>query len=82
VEHPKTHDDMIKAHPQDAALFGTMRAISAELCADVSKEFVGKEFECMDLIEFSNITSTSARNRIYWREMLFRVYWAAAVSFR
>jgi hypothetical protein len=80
VEHTKTHEEMIKAHPQDAALFGTLGAVTAELYADVSPEFVGKEFEFMDLMEFNNITGTSVRNRIYWREMLFRVYWATALN--
>ena len=80
MERPKTHEDMIRAHPQDAALFGTLGAISAELCADVSKGFVGKQFEFMDVTEFQKIKGASTLNRVYWREMLFRAYWAAALN--
>jgi hypothetical protein len=70
----------MKAHPLDTALFGKMGAVTAELCADVGEDFVGKRFEFMDVTEFRKITSASTLNRIYWREMLFRAYWAAALN--
>jgi hypothetical protein len=52
MEQPKTHEEMIRVHSQDATLFGAMGAVTAELCNDVSREFVGKEFEFMDSVEF------------------------------
>lgn len=67
-------------HPLDTELFGTMGAVTAELCADVSKEFIGKQYEFMDPAEFNQIVNASISNRVYWRETLFRVHWAAALS--
>jgi hypothetical protein len=80
VKHTKIVEDIMKAHPLDTALFGKMGAVTAELCADVSRDFVGKQFEFMEITEFETITSASVQNRIYWREILFRVYWAAALN--
>ena len=62
-------------HPLDTELFGTMGAVTAELCADVSKEFIGKQYEFMDPAEFNQIVNASISNRVYWRETLFRVHW-------
>ncbi|MBI4465387.1 MAG: hypothetical protein HY647_11840 [Acidobacteria bacterium] len=68
------------AHPLDAELFGTMGAVTAELCASVSNDFIGKRYEFLDNREFGEIGNVSVMNQIYWKEMLFRVHWAAALN--
>ncbi|HVS88342.1 MAG TPA: hypothetical protein VHF01_08980 [Candidatus Acidoferrum sp.] len=67
-------------YPLDAALFGTMGAVSAKLCADVSRDFIGKQFEFMDTSKYEEIRDVARMNQVYWRETLFRVYWAAALN--
>lgn len=71
---------MLSAYPLDAALFGRMGAFTAKLCADVSKDFIGKQFEFMHLGKYEEIGNASKMNQVYWREALFRVYWAAALN--
>jgi hypothetical protein len=76
-------DGTEKAHPTDALLFGPIGAVAAHLCQDLSKGFIGKQFEFMDVGEFQAISHEgrmAAVNQIYWRELLFRVYWAAALN--
>lgn len=72
-----------KSHPIDSLLFGPLGAMSASLCEDVSRGFIGKQFDFMDIGEFQVIThggNIAAVNQIYWKELLFRVYWAAALN--
>ena len=38
-------DAIEKAHPVDAKLFGSLGAIAAQLCKDLSKGFNGKQFK-------------------------------------
>jgi len=71
------------AHPVDADLFGDMGAVAAHLCDDLSNSFVGRQFEFMEMGKYQAIAHSgqlSEVNRIYWREMLFRIYWAAALN--
>lgn len=67
-------------HPLDAELFGTIGAMIAELCTDVSKDFIGKQFEFLGIKKFQEIGDTSIKNQVYWKEMLSRVHWAAALN--
>lgn len=69
-----------KAHRLDVALFGTMGAIAAEICSEVSTDFVGKQFDFMDVTKFARIGDPRELNRVYWSEMLFRVSWAAGLN--
>ncbi len=80
MEMKESIDEIEKAHPDDAILFGTMGAVAAHLCEDLSKGFNGKQFEFMDVGEFQALKGVSQMNQIYWREILFRVYWAAALN--
>ncbi len=71
------------AHPLDTELFGTMGAVAAHLCDDLSSSSAGRQFEFMDMGEYQTIADSerlSEVNRIYWREMLFRMYWAAVLN--
>ena len=72
-------EEMKAAHPLDAELFGAMGAATAHLCEDLSNSFIGKRFDFMDLGEFQALCP-SGMGPIYWKEMLFRVYWAAALN--
>lgn len=80
MEQQRWIDTITNAHPVDAELFGMMGAAAAHLCEDLSKCFVDKRFEFMDLGEFQALERPSQIGRIYWAEMLFRVYWAAALN--
>lgn len=73
-------DAVRKAHPVDAMLFGDMGAAAAHLCEDLSNAFIGKQFDFMDIGEFQALKTPAKMNRIYWREILFRVHWAAALN--
>ncbi len=76
-------DDIEKAHPIDGLLFGSLGALAAQMCQDLSKGFTGKQFEFMDIGEFQVIAHDgrmAAINQIYWKELLFRIYWAAALN--
>jgi hypothetical protein len=76
-------DAIEKAHPIDSLLFGTLGAVASHLCQDLSKGFTGKQFEFMDIGEFQVIAHEgrmAAVNQIYWKELLYRVYWAAALN--
>lgn len=76
-------DENMKAHPIDAMLFGSLGAVTAQMCQDLSKGFIGKKFEFMDVGEFQVIAHAGrmgAVNHIYWKEMLYRVYWASALN--
>lgn len=71
-------DDIEKAHPVGATLFGSMGAVAAHLSEELEGGFIGKRFEFMDVGEFQAIAHSgrlSEVNRIYWREILYRVYW-------
>ncbi len=80
MEQREQIEAMKNAHPLDTALFGAVGAFAAKLCADVSIEFIGKQFEFMEMGKYKAITSVPRLNQVYWREMLFRVYWAAALN--
>ncbi len=67
-------------HPVDAVLFGTLGAITAEMLADLSHELVGKRYEFMDVGKFQALDRPSIMSFFYWREMLFRVHWAASLN--
>jgi hypothetical protein len=56
-----------------------MGAAAVHLCEDLSNCFSGKRFEFMELGEFQTL-DPSQMGRIYWREILFRIYWAAALN--
>lgn len=71
---------MTKQHPVDAALFGPVGAYAATFCEDITKEFYGKQFEFMDPKKFGEIKDLTTLNQIYWKELLFRAYWAAALN--
>jgi hypothetical protein len=73
-------ETITNAHPGDAVLFGELGAVAAQLCDDLEKDFVGKRFEFMDIEEFRLIRNHKEKARIYWTEMLFRVFWAAALN--
>jgi hypothetical protein len=76
-------NEIEKAHPIDGLLFGTLGAVAAQMCQDLSKGFTGKQFEFMDVGEFQVIAHEGrmgAVNQIYWKELLYRVYWAAALN--
>jgi hypothetical protein len=73
-------ENMKQAHPVDASLFGTVGAYTAALCMDVTKDFNGKQFEFIDVGKFQQIKDIPKLNQVYWRELLFRVYWAAALN--
>lgn len=76
-------DTVEKAHPVDALLFGPMGAVAAQLCQDLTKGFPGKHFQFVDRDESMTIANEGrlARvNQIYWKEILYRVYWAAALN--
>jgi len=81
VEKPQESIEAIrKEYPVDAELFGTIGAVTAKLCTDVSKDFIDRTMDIMDIRKFEEIGDASKRNQVYWREMLFRVYWAAALN--
>jgi hypothetical protein len=80
MEKKESIDAIEKTYPVDSMLFGSLGAISAHLCEELSKGFNGKQFEFMDIGEFQSLKSLAQMNRIYWREMLFRVYCAAALN--
>jgi hypothetical protein len=80
MEQQWSIDTMTSAHPVDAALLGTIGAAAAHLCEDLSNSFIGKQFEFMNLGEYQALGNAAETNRIYWREILFRIYWAAAVN--
>ncbi len=67
-------------HPLDAALFGTLGAVTAELMAAVLPDLIGKQYEFMDVGKFQQIDRPSIMSRVYWREMLFRAHWAASLN--
>lgn len=72
-----------KVHPVHALLFGSLGAVAAQMCQDLSTGFTGKQFEFMDVGKFQTIAHEgrmAAVNQIYWKELLFRVYWAAALN--
>jgi len=72
-----------KAHPIDGLLFGSLGAVAAQMCQDLSNGFTGKQFEFMDVGEFQVIAQEgrkAAVNKIYWKELLYRVYWVAALN--
>jgi hypothetical protein len=73
-------EKMKMAHPVDAELFGPIGAAAAHICKDLAHCFVDKRFEFMDPAEYQAIGRPSEMMCIYWREMLFRVYWAAALN--
>ena len=73
-------EEMTTAHPVDTELFGALGAATAHLCEDLSNCFTNKRFEFMPHAEFEAIESVPEVARVYWREMLFRVYWAAALN--
>lgn len=69
-----------EAHALDAILFGSLGAVTAELVSSALPDLVGKQYEFMDVGKFQQIDEPALMNRIYWREMLFRVHWAAALN--
>jgi hypothetical protein len=73
-------DAMKNAHPLDAKLFGAIGAYAAKLCVDVSKDLLGRQYEFMNMANFDAIGDATRRNQVHWREMLFRVHWAAALN--
>jgi hypothetical protein len=76
-------DDIEKAHPIDGLLFGSLGAVTAQMCQDLSKGFTGKQFDFMDLGEYQVIAHEGRMGKviqIYWKELLYRVYWAAALN--
>jgi hypothetical protein len=73
-------DAMKTAHPLDAQLFGAIGAYAAKLCVDVSQDLLGRQYEFMEMGNFNAIGDATRRNQVYWREMLFRVHWAAALN--
>jgi hypothetical protein len=78
---PENQIDIMKeAHPADTTLFGPEGAFAATLCAEITKEFYGKQFNFMDVNTFDQIKDIKQLNQIYWRELLFRAYWAAALN--
>jgi hypothetical protein len=75
--------NMERAHPVDAALFGSMGAMAAHVSGELVPGFIGRRFEFMDIGEFQAITDSgrlSEVNKIYWSEILYRVYWASALN--
>lgn len=76
-------DNMERAHPVDAALFGPIGAMAATVCEELFIGFMGRRFEFIDVGEIQAITDSeglSEVNRIYGREILYRVYWASALN--
>src|SRR6266404_725239 len=67
-------------HPVDATLFDMLGAVTAELVATVLPDLVGKQYEFMDVGKFRQIDRPSLMSSIYWREMLFRIHWAASLN--
>lgn len=54
---------------------------TAKLYADVSRDFIGKQYEFMGTSKYEGIKNLSEKmNQVYWRETLLRVYWAAALN--
>jgi hypothetical protein len=80
VEKRQAIDAIRKAHPIDVMLFGEMGAVAAHLCEDLSNAFNGKQFDFMDVGEFQTLKTASKSNQVYWREILYRVHWAAALN--
>lgn len=70
-----------EAYPIDTALFGTMGPLSVELCMSVMKDSAGKQFRFLDENTYM-LLEPHIKAKIYWSEMLFRVYWAAALNLR
>jgi hypothetical protein len=76
-------DESEKAHPIDTLLFGSLGAVAAQMCQELSKGFTGKHFEFMDVGEFQVIAHEGRMgvvNQIYWKELLYRAYWSAALN--
>jgi hypothetical protein len=76
-------DNMERAHPVDATLFGSMGAMAASVSEELVIGFIGRRFEFMDVGEIQTIADSeglSEVNKIYWREILYRVYWASALN--
>ena len=74
---------MEKSHPVDFTLFGSMAAVSAHLSEALISGFNGRRFEFMDIGEFQAMAhsgSLSEVNRIYWKEILYRAFWASAIN--
>jgi len=67
-------------HPVDARLFDTLGAATAELVSTVLPDIVGKQYDFIDVGKFKQIDQPALMSRIYWREMLFRVHWAASLN--
>lgn len=67
-------------HPVDAVLFGTLGAVTAEMLGEISDEFISKHYEFMEVGKFQALDQPSIMNRVYWREILFRVHWAASLN--
>ena len=76
-------DNMKLAHPVDATLFGSIGAVSAHVSEELVTGFIGRRFEFMGLGEYQAIAGSgrlSEVNTVYWREILYRVYWASALN--
>lgn len=56
-----------------------MGAIAAELCACVCADAAGRRFRILERTEF-NALAPAGKARVYWREILFRVYVGAATQ--
>lgn len=80
MEKRQAIDAIRKAHPIDVSLFGDMGAVAAHLCEDLSNALNAKQFDFMDGGEFQALKTASKRNQVYWREILYRVHWAAALN--
>lgn len=73
-------DVISEEYPVDAALFGPMGAATAKLCREISKDFIGKQLPLMTVEQFSSVKDVARINQIYWRDVLYRVYWAAGLN--
>jgi len=76
-------DDVENAHSTDRLLFGPLGAVTAQMCQDLQKGFPGRQFEFMDVSEYQVIAHEGRMgtlNQVYWKEILYRVYWAAALN--
>lgn len=64
---------------RDAVLFGPLGAMAAELCTRVCADAEGRQFPFLKKEVFSSLGLADVA-RIYWREMLFRVYVGAVAQ--
>ena len=83
MEKKRSIESMERGHPVDASLFGSIGAMAAHVGEELAASFTGKRLAFMSIGQYQAIAGSgrlSEVNAIYWREILYRVYWASALD--